>query len=88
VCTGGGGCANQSPAHPPLDCLDAGRRERLADSVEVEELPNGAIIGLVGREGDSEVPSADFTLQRGDHLTFLGRKDAVHEAISWCHPHD
>jgi NhaP-type Na+/H+ or K+/H+ antiporter len=53
-----------------------------------EELPNGAIIGLVGREGESEVPSGDFTLQHGDHLTFLGRKDAVREALEWCHPHD
>ena len=52
------------------------------------EIPNGCIIALVGRDGDNQVPSGDFTLQRGDHLTFLGRKDAVHEAIEWCHPHD
>ncbi|WP_232686646.1 cation:proton antiporter [Halobacterium zhouii] len=53
-----------------------------------EEIPNGCIIALVGRDGDNQVPSGDFTLQRGDHLTFLGRKDAVREALEWCHPHD
>jgi NhaP-type Na+/H+ or K+/H+ antiporter len=52
------------------------------------ELPNGCIIALVGRDGDNQVPSGDFTLQRGDHLTFLGRKEAVREALDWCHPHD
>ncbi|MFB6270422.1 MAG: cation:proton antiporter [Halobacterium sp.] len=53
-----------------------------------EELPNGAIIALVGRDGENEVPTGDFTLQHGDHLTFLGRKEAVREALKWCHPHD
>ena len=52
------------------------------------ELPNGAIIALVGRDDDNQVPEADFTLQHGDHLTFLGRKDAVRDAIDWCHPHE
>jgi NhaP-type Na+/H+ or K+/H+ antiporter len=52
------------------------------------ELPNGAIIALVGRDGDNQVPASDFTLQRGDHLTFLGRKEAVREALNWCHPRD
>jgi NhaP-type Na+/H+ or K+/H+ antiporter len=52
------------------------------------ELPNGAIIALVGRDGDNQVPASDFTLQHGDHLTFLGRKEAVREALEWCHPRD
>ncbi|MFB6359770.1 MAG: TrkA C-terminal domain-containing protein, partial [Halobacteriales archaeon] len=53
-----------------------------------EELPNGCLIALVSRDGENEVPSSDVTLERGDHLTFLGRKEAVREAISWAHPHD
>jgi NhaP-type Na+/H+ or K+/H+ antiporter len=53
-----------------------------------ETLPNGAIIALVGRDGNSSVPDPEFTLQHGDHITFLGRKDAVREAIEMCHPHD
>jgi NhaP-type Na+/H+ or K+/H+ antiporter len=52
------------------------------------ELPNGCIIALVGRDDENQVPSGDFTLQQGDHLTFLGRKEAVREALDWCHPHD
>ena len=51
------------------------------------ELPNGVLIALVGRDGESEVPTEDFTLQDGDHVTFLGRKEAVREAIHRCHPH-
>lgn len=52
------------------------------------ELPNGCIIALVGRDGENQVPAGDFTLQRGDHLTFLGRTEAVREALNWCHPRD
>ena len=51
-----------------------------------ENLPNGCIIALVGRGGENSVPSEEFTLQMGDHLTFLGRKEAVREAIERCHP--
>ncbi|MFB6071414.1 MAG: cation:proton antiporter [Halobacterium sp.] len=50
------------------------------------ELPGGVIIALVGRGGDNQVPDADFTLQEGDHLTFLGRKEAVREALARCDP--
>ncbi|MDY6819741.1 MAG: cation:proton antiporter [Halobacteriales archaeon] len=53
-----------------------------------DELPNGCIIALVSRNGDSQVPEQEFTLQAGDHITFLGRKDAVRDAIDRCHPHD
>jgi NhaP-type Na+/H+ or K+/H+ antiporter len=53
-----------------------------------EDLPNGCLIALVSRDGENEVPSPDVELQLGDHLTFLGRRDAVREAIDWCHPHD
>ncbi|MDH5019164.1 cation:proton antiporter domain-containing protein [Halobacterium rubrum] len=50
------------------------------------DLPGGVIIALVGRNGDNKVPDADFTIQEGDHLTFLGRKEAVRDALNWCHP--
>jgi NhaP-type Na+/H+ or K+/H+ antiporter len=53
-----------------------------------EELPNGCLIALVSRDGENEVPSSDVTLESGDHLTFLGRTEAVREAIRWAHPHD
>ncbi len=53
-----------------------------------EELPNRCLIALVGRDGESQVPDADDTLEYGDHVTFLGQTEAVREAISRFHPHD
>ncbi|WP_227132609.1 cation:proton antiporter domain-containing protein [Halorubellus salinus] len=52
------------------------------------ELPDGCLIALVERDGETEVPSADFTLQRGDSITLLGRREGVREAMSVCNPSD
>jgi len=52
------------------------------------DLPNACIIGLVTREGENTVPEADFELAYGDHLTVLGRTEAVKEALQLLHPHD
>jgi len=51
-----------------------------------ELLPSGVLIALVGRDGESEVPEASFTIQENDRLTFLGDHDAVRKAIEMCHP--
>jgi Trk K+ transport system NAD-binding subunit len=51
-------------------------------------IPDGCIVAMVCREEDSRVPDGDTVLKRGDHVTFLGRKDAVREAIRRFHPHD
>jgi NhaP-type Na+/H+ or K+/H+ antiporter len=58
---------------------------RTIDEVDAD-LPSGVIIALVGRDGENQVPDGDFTLQEGDHLTFLGRTEAVREALEWSHP--
>jgi len=50
------------------------------------ELPESCLIALVTRGGDSVVPSADYTLQEGDHLTLIGERESVREAMSFCHP--
>jgi len=50
------------------------------------ELPDGVLVALVSRGGNSRIPESDLTLRRGDHLTFVGRRDAVHQAIERCHP--
>jgi Trk K+ transport system NAD-binding subunit len=50
------------------------------------ELPGGVLIGLVARNGDVRVPDADFRLQDGDRITLVGDRDAVREAMSFCHP--
>ena len=51
-----------------------------------DELPDGVLVALVSRDGKSQLPEPSVTLQRGDHLTFVGRRDAVHDAIEQCHP--
>lgn len=50
------------------------------------ELPGGCLIALVARDGDIQVPDADLTLQKGDRITLLGGRDAVREAMNFCHP--
>ncbi|WP_254762737.1 cation:proton antiporter [Natrinema marinum] len=49
-----------------------------------KELPNGVLIALVSRNGTNEVPSADVVLEEGDHITLIGRTEAVREAIERC----
>jgi NhaP-type Na+/H+ or K+/H+ antiporter/Trk K+ transport system NAD-binding subunit len=51
-----------------------------------DELPDGVLVALVSRNGESEIPESDTTLEHGDHLTFVGRREAVREAIERCHP--
>ena len=51
-----------------------------------ENLPEGVLVALISRDGESQIPDPDLTIEYGDHLTFLGRHDAVHEAIERCHP--
>ena len=50
------------------------------------ELPGGCLVALVSRDGETSVPHADFTLERGDRITIIGGRDAVREAIGFVHP--
>jgi Trk K+ transport system NAD-binding subunit len=50
------------------------------------ELPEGCLIALVSRDGENFVPGADYTLERGDRLTLIGQRDAVRDAMTFCHP--
>jgi len=52
------------------------------------EIPDGCIVAVLGRGGESHVPKADDTLQRNDHITFIGEADAVRRAMKRFHPHD
>ena len=49
-----------------------------------EELPEGCHIALIGHEGTNELPHPEDRIEMGDHLTLLGRKEAVREAIEYC----
>ena len=50
------------------------------------ELPPATLIALVARNGETQVPDADFTLQKGDRLTLIGQRESVREAMDFCHP--
>ncbi|MHB9285473.1 cation:proton antiporter [Halobacteriales archaeon Cl-PHB] len=51
-----------------------------------EDLPDDVHLALVTRDGDSLLPATDTRLEHGDHITFIGRREAVREAIGYCHP--
>jgi Trk K+ transport system NAD-binding subunit len=50
------------------------------------EFPNGVLIALVSRDGDAQVPSEDFTVEYGDRLTIIGKREDVRTAMSVVHP--
>ncbi|MFA9516855.1 cation:proton antiporter [Halopenitus sp. H-Gu1] len=53
-----------------------------------DDLPEGCMVALVTRNEENTVPESDLKIEYHDHLTVLGRTEAVHEAISQLHPHD
>ena len=53
-----------------------------------DQIPGGCIIAEIGRGDDAHVPTADETIEYGDHITFLGSTDAVRTAVKRFHPHD
>ncbi|WP_394354273.1 cation:proton antiporter domain-containing protein [Halorarum salinum] len=50
------------------------------------ELPERSIIALVTRDGEAEVPTAEFTFRTGDRVTLIGQREAVREAMRRFHP--
>ncbi|MFW6320511.1 MAG: cation:proton antiporter [Halohasta sp.] len=50
-------------------------------------IPDGCIIAVIGRGEETHVPSADEELDYGDHVTFLGQREAVEGAVRRFHPH-
>uniref|UniRef100_UPI0034A37D44 TrkA family potassium uptake protein n=1 Tax=Haladaptatus litoreus TaxID=553468 RepID=UPI0034A37D44 len=51
-----------------------------------QSLPDGVLIALVSRDGESQIPTPELTLRHGDHLIFVGQSRAVDDAIELCHP--
>jgi len=49
-----------------------------------DELPDGCHLALISRDTTNRLPHRDDTIQRGDHLTFIGRRQAVRDAIEYC----
>ncbi len=51
-----------------------------------DELPDGVLIALVARNGDTRVPTDDFTVEYGDRVTVIGEREVVRDAMSLVHP--
>ncbi|GAB6860006.1 cation:proton antiporter [Haloplanus litoreus] len=49
-----------------------------------DELPDGCHLAVISRDTTTRLPHRDDTIQRGDHLTFIGRRQAVRDAIEYC----
>mgnify|MGYP006294163215 CR=1 FL=1 len=52
------------------------------------ELPEGCLIALVSRNGDTRVPNADFTVEAGDRVTVIGDREDVRKAMAYVHPEE
>ena len=50
------------------------------------QLPEDCLIALVQRDGETQVPDAEFTIQRGDRVTIIGGRDEVHKAVQFINP--
>ena len=48
------------------------------------ELPEDCHLALVSRDDVNALPEPDDTIELGDHLPFIGRKEAVREALNRC----
>jgi NhaP-type Na+/H+ or K+/H+ antiporter len=53
-----------------------------------EDIPDGAIVAVIGRNGETRVPDADDVLEYGDRVTFIGDSTAVGRAVERFHPHE
>jgi NhaP-type Na+/H+ or K+/H+ antiporter len=53
-----------------------------------DSIPDRCQLALISRNDENLVPDADVTVEQGDHVTFLGQRDAVEEAVDRFHPHD
>jgi NhaP-type Na+/H+ or K+/H+ antiporter len=65
--------------------------EELADkTIEAlnTEIPDGCFVAIVSRDGENDVPSADYVLEYGDRVTFVGNADSVERAVERFHPHE
>jgi len=47
-------------------------------------LPDGCLIALVCRNGETVVPTADYTIHEGDRVTLIGQNKAVRDGMALC----
>ncbi|XGI83933.1 cation:proton antiporter [Halorutilales archaeon Cl-col2-1] len=61
--------------------VDVVSDEVVGKTVDELDLPEGCIIALIQREDDQFTPSPDVEILEGDHVTLLGRTEAVEDAV-------
>jgi len=49
-----------------------------------EELPDNVHLALLTRDEENRLPRPDDRIERGDRLTFIGRRDGVRRALDYC----
>ncbi|PSP69007.1 potassium transporter [Halobacteriales archaeon QH_8_67_27] len=49
-----------------------------------DDLPDDCHLALITRDGNNRLPHPEDRIERGDHLTFIGRKAAVRDALDYC----
>ena len=52
------------------------------------EIPDGVIVAVIGRNGETHVPTADEEFRHGDSVTFIGDEGGVDRAVRRFHPHE
>ncbi|MBX0298047.1 potassium channel family protein [Haloarcula nitratireducens] len=50
------------------------------------ELPDRCLITVVGPEGNAHLPALDESVERGQHLTLMGDREAVRDAMQLLNP--
>jgi Trk K+ transport system NAD-binding subunit len=67
--------------------VEVGNEEIIGETIrEVGPmLPDGCLVALVskGDHDSAEVPTADYVVQSGDHLTLLGRTESIREGMNF-----
>jgi NhaP-type Na+/H+ or K+/H+ antiporter/Trk K+ transport system NAD-binding subunit len=48
------------------------------------ELPDDVHVALITRDHENRLPHPGDRIERGDHLTFIGRREAVRQALAYC----
>ncbi len=63
------------------------RAESIAGETIAElrtDLPDDVHVALITRDHSNRLPHADDRIELGDHLTFIGRKASVRQALEYC----
>jgi NhaP-type Na+/H+ or K+/H+ antiporter len=48
------------------------------------ELPDNVHLALLTRDEENRLPRPDDRIEEGDHVTFIGRREAVRQALDYC----